>query len=82
MLQDEQNRGLAFVNALTAAQRAKAILQFAQDAGPNLTEAWKDNVVLDYAGLPVTELTAAQRAAAARPDRRSTSATWTTGTRG
>jgi len=27
----------------------------------NLTEAWKDNVVLDYAGLPATALSASQR---------------------
>ena len=63
VLQDEQNKGLAFVNSLTAAQRTKAILQSDKTRDLNLTEAWKDNVVLDYAGLPVKELTAAQRAA-------------------
>ena len=61
VLQDEQNRGLAMVNALTGAQRAKAILRVSKTGNDNLTEAWKDNVVLDYAGLHVSELSAAQR---------------------
>jgi hypothetical protein len=63
VLQDQQNKGLAFVNSLTAPQRTKAILQSEKTRDLNLTEAWKDNVVLDYAGLPVKELTADQRAA-------------------
>ena len=61
MLQDEQNQGLAFVNSLTAVQRGKAILQSDKTRDLNLTEAWKDNVVLDYAGLKVSEMTSAQR---------------------
>jgi hypothetical protein len=61
VLQDEQDRGLAFVNALTPAQRARAILQSDKTRDLNLTEAWKDNVVLDYAGVPVSDLTPAQR---------------------
>jgi hypothetical protein len=63
VLQDEQNTGLAFVNSLTAAQRAKAVLQSAKTRDLNLTEAWKDNVVLEYAGLPVSELSPDQRSA-------------------
>jgi hypothetical protein len=63
VLQDEQNRGLAFVNTLTAAQRAVAILTSSKTGDLNLTEAWKDNVVLDYAGIPVSALTPAQRTA-------------------
>ena len=61
VLQDEQNRGLALINALTDEQRKKAVLRFSKTGNDNLTEAWKDNVVLDYAGIPVKELTAAQR---------------------
>jgi hypothetical protein len=61
ILQDEQNQGLALINQLTAAQREKAILKFAKTGDENLTEAWKDNVVLDYAGVPVSELDAVQR---------------------
>jgi hypothetical protein len=62
VLQDEQNRGLAFVNALSPEQRAKAILRSGDKSEDlNLTEAWKDNVVLDYAGLPASALSAPQR---------------------
>jgi hypothetical protein len=61
VLQDEQNRGLAFVNALDDARRAKAVLKFSKTGDENLTEAWKDNVVLDYAGVRATDLPDAQR---------------------
>jgi hypothetical protein len=61
ILQQEQSDGLAFVNALDAAQRARAIVKVSKTGNETLTEAWKDNVVLDYAGLPAREMTAAQR---------------------
>ena len=61
VLQDEQNRGLALINALTDGQRRKAILRTSKTGNDNLTEAWRDNVVLDYAGVPATDLGAAQR---------------------
>ena len=60
-MQDEQNRGLAFVNALDEPRRKQAILSFAKESDNNLTEAWKDNVVLDYAGIRATGLSDAQR---------------------
>jgi hypothetical protein len=63
ILQEEQARGLAFVNGLDAAQRAKSILRASKTGNDNLTEAWKDNVVLDYAGMRATEMTAGQRQA-------------------
>jgi hypothetical protein len=61
VLQDEQNKGLAFINALDAAQRKKAIIDVSKTGNNNLSEAFKDNVVLDYAGLRATELTATQK---------------------
>ena len=62
VMQDEQNQGLAFVNALSPEQRGKAILRSGEKSEDfNLTEAWKDNVVLAYAGLPATALSASQR---------------------
>jgi len=61
ILADEQAQGLAMINALTEAQRAKAILNFSKTGNNNLTEAWKDNVVLDYAGIRASELNADQR---------------------
>jgi len=62
ILQDEQNRGLAVVNALGEGLRKKAIVKVSKTGNENLTEAWKDNVVLDYAGVRMSELPEAQRA--------------------
>ena len=61
VLQDEQNRGLAFINTLDEPRRMKAILKLAKAGEENLSEAWKDNVVIDYAGIRATELAAAQQ---------------------
>ena len=61
MLQDEQGSGLKMVNALSAAQRAKAILNVSKTGNDNVAEAFKDNVVLDFAGLRASEMTDAQR---------------------
>ena len=61
ILKDETRTGLALVNALTEAQRTKAVLAFSKTGNNNLTEAWKDNVVLDYAGVRASELNAAQQ---------------------
>jgi hypothetical protein len=61
ILQDEQNKGLDMLKALTGAQRKKAILNFSKTGNNNLTEAFKDNVVLDYAGVRAAELSDTQR---------------------
>jgi hypothetical protein len=61
VLQDEQNRGLAFVNTLDEAQRAKAILSADKTRNNNLTEAWKDNAVVPQAGIMAPDLSDAQR---------------------
>ncbi len=61
VLQDEQNNGLKMIHALTEGQRKKAILEFSKTGNNNLTEAFKDNVVLDYAGVRVSEFAPAQR---------------------
>jgi uncharacterized protein DUF3500 len=61
ILQDEQKNGLAMLRALNESQRKRAVLSFSKTGNNNLTEAFKDNVVLDYAGVRGSELTAAQR---------------------
>jgi hypothetical protein len=61
ILQKEQNDGLAMLQALPDAQRKKAILEFSKTGNNNLTEAFKDNVVIDYAGLRTNELAAPTR---------------------
>src|SRR5581483_7437527 len=60
ILQEEQNQGFALLQALNEAQRKKAVLNFSKTGNNNLTEAFKDNVVLDYAGVRVADLSAAQ----------------------
>ena len=61
VMQEEQAAGLAFMKALTKEQRTAATLRTSKDGNDNLTEAFKDNVVLDYAGVPVRTLSGAQR---------------------
>ena len=61
ILQDEQAAGLAMINALDEGQRKKAIIEVSKSGNNNLTEAFKDNVVLDYAGLPASGMSPAQR---------------------
>jgi len=61
VLQDEQNKGLAMLHALTDQERKKAVLSFSKTGNNNLTEAFKDNVVLDYAGVRASDLAASRR---------------------
>ena len=62
VLQDEQNKGLALMQSLNAAQQAKATLQPAKTANNALAQAFRDNLVLDYAGIRAAELDQAQQA--------------------
>ena len=61
ILQDEQNRGLDMLLALSDAQRATAVLNPTKTQNYNLTEAFKDNVVLDYAGARAADFSDAGR---------------------
>jgi hypothetical protein len=61
ILQTEQDKGFKFFAAFTAEQQAKATINPKKDKNFNLTEAYKDNVVLDYAGIPAAQLNAAQK---------------------
>jgi hypothetical protein len=56
ILQKEQNDGLEMLRGLPAAARRKAVLNFSKTGNNNLTEAFKDNVVLDYAGVRGADL--------------------------
>ncbi len=56
ILQEEQKDGLELVRALPAVQQKKAIIDFSKSGNNNLTEAFKDNVVLDYAGIQGKDL--------------------------
>jgi hypothetical protein len=61
VMQDEQARGLSLVRALDEVQRELAILDLEKTRGNALAQAYQDNLVLDYAGLPASRLDAAQR---------------------
>jgi hypothetical protein len=63
ILRAEQDAGLALRRSLNEEQRRRAVLRPEKDGNDNLTEAFRDNVVLDYAGIPATSLEARQRAA-------------------
>ncbi len=56
ILQQEQNDGLGMLQSLPDAQRHKAVLNFSKTGNNNLAEAFKDNIVLDFAGVPAAEL--------------------------
>ena len=57
ILQQEQNDGLEMVRALSDTQQQKAILNFSKTGNNNLGEAFKDNIVLEYAGVRANEFT-------------------------
>ncbi len=61
ILQDEQNMGRKMILTLDDEQRKKAILEVSKTGNNNLAEAFKDNIVLDYAGTPVSGFNAAQK---------------------
>lgn len=61
ILQEEQAAGLAMIEALDEAQKRTAIVEVSKTGNNNLTEAFKDNVTLDYAGIRASDLSGAQR---------------------
>ncbi len=61
ILQEEQKAGLAMLRTLTPDQRAKAVLNPSKTENNNVGEAFSDNIVLDYAGVPVSQFNAAQK---------------------
>lgn len=61
VMQEEQNKGLELIKSLNATQRADAIIRSSKGPTNNLTEAFRDNVVLDYAGIKASQLDHKQR---------------------
>jgi hypothetical protein len=61
VMQEEQEAGLAFMKSLTPQQRTAATLRTSKDGNDNLTEAFKDNVVMDFAGVPARSLNDKQK---------------------
>ena len=61
VLQDEQDKGLRLYNALDRQQQAKALIRGAKGPMETIAQAYSDNMVLDYAGIPASQLTPAQK---------------------
>ena len=62
ILQQEQNDGLGMLLSLTPEHRKQAILNFSKTGNNNLTEAFKDNVQIAYAGLRTNDIGTPARA--------------------
>ena len=61
VMQDQQDAGVAFMRSLSEQQQSTATLAKIKDQNNAVAQAYKDNINLDYAGLPANELTEAQR---------------------
>jgi hypothetical protein len=61
ILQQEQNDATRMLASLTDEQRRVAVLNSEKTANNNLAEAFKDNLVLDYAGVGAKTFSAAQK---------------------
>jgi hypothetical protein len=61
VLQEEQNAGLALFRALGDDQRSKAIIDPDKSRNHSVAQAFRDNLVLDYAGIRASDLTAEQK---------------------
>jgi hypothetical protein len=61
VLQDEQDKGAALMLALNADQQQKARIGSDKTANNAVAQAFRDNLVLDYAGIRARDLDARQR---------------------
>jgi hypothetical protein len=62
IMDEEQTRGLAMIRSLSESQQRQAIIETRKTGNNIMTQAFSDNVVLDYAGLKVSEFSAEQKA--------------------
>jgi hypothetical protein len=61
IMDDEQQAGLKMVRSLTAQQRERAILEPKKTGNNIRAQLFSDNVVIDFAGVPVSSFTASQK---------------------
>ena len=52
IMQEEQNRGLAFMQSLSPEQQTQATIHGEKGPTNNLAEAFRDNLIVDQVGLP------------------------------
>jgi hypothetical protein len=62
VLQDEQDKGLVLIRALNEQQQKEAVLTKVKEGNNALAQAYKDNIDLDYAGIPASKLDENQKA--------------------
>lgn len=63
LFQDEQNLGLKLMQSLSSEEQAKATLSKTKSKADIKTEAFKDNAIVAYQGIPASELTENQQLA-------------------
>jgi len=61
VMQEQQDRGVAFMRSLTAEQQTQATLTKIKDQNNAVAQAYRDNINLDYVGLKTNELSDSQR---------------------
>jgi hypothetical protein len=61
VMQEEQNKGLELILALSKEQQEAAILNRSKTGNDCLAQAYKDNIDLDYAGIQASKLDDKQR---------------------
>ncbi len=61
VMQDEQEAGLQMINSLNDAQLKQAVIETGKTGNNILSEAFKDHIVLDYAGIRGDALTSNQQ---------------------
>jgi hypothetical protein len=61
VLHEEQDLGRAMINALSEEQRRTAIVETSKTGNHNVSEAFRDNLDLDFIGIRARELTPDQR---------------------
>jgi hypothetical protein len=63
ILEAERSKGLELLRSLNEAQRQMAVIRMSKDGNDNLAEAFRDNVDLEYAGIPASLMSTGQRQA-------------------
>lgn len=61
VLQDEQDKGLTLIQSLSDDLKSEAILSSTKTGNNALAQAYRDNIDLDYAGLPAAKLDQTQK---------------------
>ena len=62
VMQDEQNIGLKLIQSLSEEQQQEAIVAKLKNGNNAVAQAYRDNINLDYAGIPASKLDEQQKA--------------------